>query len=217
MMTHTTSGGSGRGKRYRYYVCNKASNRGHKTCPRPSLPADEVERFVVAQLQSLTIDETLLNETCLRVRKSVTDRIQDLEKELMLLTSSLRNSDRAIEAFSTPTGNAERESTRLESLASLTEQRTRDLRRRNDLKDQLATIQTGTPDRVSILTAIKNLESLWDHLTMGERSRLITLLVNRIEHDPHESSLSITLSPMGLKSFGTRSPDHTSNHASPTK
>jgi site-specific DNA recombinase len=207
MMTHSTSGGSGRGKRYRYYVCNKATKRGHKTCPRPSLPAEEVERFVVAQLQSLTIDETLLNETCHRVSRTINDKGDAIRKELSLLNESLVNLERAIEAFAIPTSDNAREVKRLDSLASLTEQQTRDLRRRNDLQDQLAKIQASTPDRQTILKAIKNLEGLWEHLTMGERSRLMSQLIARIEHDPTDSTLSITLSPLGLKSFATKNPD----------
>ncbi len=160
LMTHSTSGGSGRGKRYRYYVCNKATKRGHKTCPRPSLPAEEVERFVIAQLQSLTIDESLLNETCHRVSRSFADKGEGLQKELDSLKTSLLNVERAIEAFSTPTGDAKRDSTRLESLASLAEQQTRDLRLRNELQYQLAKLQSVAPDRLTILTAIKNLQSL---------------------------------------------------------
>jgi site-specific DNA recombinase len=201
MMTHSTSGGSGRGKRYRYYVCNTASKRGHQTCPRPSLPAEQIERFVVSQLQALTIDEALLNETCLRVSRSVSDRGENLEKELALLNESLRNAERVIEALSTPTGETGREVKRLASLASLTEQQSRDIRRRNDLQDELARIHSAAPDRSTIMAAIKNLEPLWDHLTVGERSRLMTRLVERIDHDPVASNLSITLSPTGLKSF----------------
>jgi site-specific DNA recombinase len=207
MMTHSTSGGSGRGKRYRYYVCNKATKRGHKTCPRPSLPAEEVERFVVAQLQSLTIDETLLNETCHRVSRTINDKGDTIRKELSLLNESLVNLERAIEAFAIPTGDDAREVKRIDSLASLTEQQTRDLRRRNDLQDHLAKIQAGVPDRQTIMKAIKNLEGLWEHLTMGERSRLMSQLIARIEHDPTDSTLSITLSPLGLKSFATKNPD----------
>jgi site-specific DNA recombinase len=210
MMTHSTSGGSGRGKRYRYYVCNKATKRGHKTCPRPSLPAEEVERFVVAQLQSLTIDESLLNETCHRVSRTINDKGDAIRKELSLLNESLVNLERAIEAFAIPTGDDAREAKRLDSLASLTEQQTRDLRRRNDLQDQLAKIQAGVPDRQTIMRAIKNLEELWEHLTMGERSRLMSQLIARIEHDPTDSTLSITLSPLGLKSFATKNPDNES-------
>lgn len=208
MMTHSTSGGSGRGsKRYRYYVCNKAKKRGHKTCPRPSLPAEEVERFVVAQLQMLTIDETLLNDTCQRVSRTINDKGDTLRKELSLLNESLVNLERAIDAISIPTGDDAREVKRLDSLASLTEQQTRDLRRRNDLQQQLAKIQASTPDRKTIQKAIKNLQGLWEHLTMGERSRLMSQLVARIDHDPTDSTLSITLSPLGLKSFATENPD----------
>jgi hypothetical protein len=120
----------------------------------------------------------------------------------------LVNLERAIEAFAIPTGDDAREVKRLDSLASLTEQQTRDLRRRNDLQDQLAKIQAGTPDRQTILKAIKNLEGLWEHLTMGERSRLMSQLVANIDHDPTDSTLSITLSPLGLKSFATNNPNN---------
>ncbi len=185
----------------------KATKRGHKTCPRPSLPAEEVERFVVAQLQSLTIDETLLNETSHRVSRTINDKGDTLRKELSLLNESLVNLERAIEAISIPTGDDAREVKRLDSLASLTEQQTRDLRRRSELQDQLAKIQAGAPDRFTIMNAIKNLQGLWEHLTMGERSRLMTQLVTSIDHDPSDSTLSITLSPIGLKSFATNPTD----------
>ena len=68
-------------------------------------------------------------------------------------------------------------------------------------------IQANTPDRKTIRKAIKNLEGLWEHLTMGERSRLMSQLVASIDHDPNDSTLSITLSPLGLKSFATQNPD----------
>jgi hypothetical protein len=69
------------------------------------------------------------------------------------------------------------------------------------LQQQLAKIQAGAPDRQTIRKAIKNLDGLWEHLTMGERSRLMAQLVASIDHDPTDSTLSITLSPLGLKSF----------------
>jgi len=73
------------------------------------------------------------------------------------------------------------------------------------LQEQLAKIQASAPDRKTIRKAIKNLEGLWEHLTMGERSRLMSQLVARIDHDPTDSTLSITLSPLGLKSFADES------------
>jgi hypothetical protein len=89
------------------------------------------------------------------------------------------------------------------------------------LQEELARIHSAAPDRSTIMAAIKNLESLWDHLTVGERSRLMTRLVERIDHDPVASNLSITLSPTGLKSFNAElsaqttntNPNSTSAHA----
>jgi site-specific DNA recombinase len=48
--SHTTKGS----RRYRYYVCSQAQKRGWKTCPAPSVPAGEVERLVIEQIQGLS-------------------------------------------------------------------------------------------------------------------------------------------------------------------
>ncbi len=201
VMTHSSTR---RGNRlYRYYVCNKATKRGRKTCPQPSLPAEEVERFVIAQLQTLSIDDALLNETCLRVRTSITTQQQRLEEELAALIADIRRAEQAIDALSTPTSDPTREAVRLDSLANLSDQLRRDAQRRGELQSRLAATQSTTPDRVSILRAINDLESLWEHLTIGERSRLVSNLIERVDHNPTESTLSITLSPTGLLSFDT--------------
>lgn len=202
-MTHSVSSRRRQSKRYRYYVCGGAAKRGRKTCPRPSLPAEEVERFVLAQLQSLTIDEDLLSDTCNRVRRSVDDRRRDLAKERSTLVVAVHQTEKAIDALSTPADDDDRDAARIRSLATLTDQHRRDCKRLDEVNDQLQTIETALPDRVAILRAVKDIETLWDHLTIGERSRLMSLLIERIEHDPVEGNLSITLSPAGLQSFST--------------
>jgi site-specific DNA recombinase len=42
--------------RYRYYVCMNAVKRGRQVCPSKSIPATEIEQFVVQQLQELAED-----------------------------------------------------------------------------------------------------------------------------------------------------------------
>jgi len=39
--------------RYRYYVCMNAVKRGRQACPSKSIPAAEIEQFVIEQLQEL--------------------------------------------------------------------------------------------------------------------------------------------------------------------
>src|ERR1700756_3623066 len=48
--THATKHGN---RRYRYYLCTEAQKRGRHTCPAPSRPAAEIERFVLEQLRAL--------------------------------------------------------------------------------------------------------------------------------------------------------------------
>ncbi|MEI6538848.1 MAG: recombinase family protein [Planctomycetota bacterium] len=43
-------------RRYRYYVCSKAQKLGWETCPSKSVPAGEMERFVIGQIRSLGPD-----------------------------------------------------------------------------------------------------------------------------------------------------------------
>ncbi len=66
-MSHTyTAKGN---KRYRYYVCGTAQQRGWSECPAPSIPAGEIERFVVDQIRGIGRDPALLHETLLQVHQ----------------------------------------------------------------------------------------------------------------------------------------------------
>ena len=53
-MTPVTASKQGK-KKYRYYVCLSAQKRGWDTCPSKSIPALEIEQFVVDQLRATTL------------------------------------------------------------------------------------------------------------------------------------------------------------------
>jgi site-specific DNA recombinase len=55
-MTPATSSKKGT-KKYRYYVCTSAQARGWDTCPSKSIPAAEIERFVVEQIRAMGREE----------------------------------------------------------------------------------------------------------------------------------------------------------------
>jgi hypothetical protein len=61
-MTHTfaTKAGSKSAKRYRYYACATALKRGRDACSCPTLPAGDIEKFVVGTIKgTLSGDDTL--------------------------------------------------------------------------------------------------------------------------------------------------------------
>jgi site-specific DNA recombinase len=201
-MSQATSG-RGRGKpTYRYYVCSKAAKRGRKTCPRASLPADDIELFVVQQLQSLTIDDSLLNSVCNQVRLTLATKRNDLEKERRSLVGEINRTERAVNALAMPQEDSDPGDQRLESLASLNDQLVRHEKRLVELDKELARAGKPLPNRVEILKAVEDIEALWEKMTTGERSRFMSLLVERVDHDPREGNISITLSPTGLQCLG---------------
>jgi hypothetical protein len=55
-MTPVTASKKGaESKKYRYYVCLSAQKRGWDTCPSKSIPAAEIERFVVEQVRATAL------------------------------------------------------------------------------------------------------------------------------------------------------------------
>lgn len=59
----TPSYSSKNGKiRYRYYTCTKAQKQGWDTCPSKSIPAGQIEQFVVDRIRSIGTDPGLQDE-----------------------------------------------------------------------------------------------------------------------------------------------------------
>jgi hypothetical protein len=66
-------------KRYRYYVCSGAQKRGWKSCPSQSLPAEQIERFVVEQIRALAQDQHRLGSMLKEVRPESTGTVAEGE------------------------------------------------------------------------------------------------------------------------------------------
>ena len=60
-MTHTYTKKDA--KLYRYYTCLRAQKRGWDSCTTKSVPAGEIERFVVDQIRCVGQDPGLVAET----------------------------------------------------------------------------------------------------------------------------------------------------------
>ena len=54
-----------------------------------------------------------------------------------------------------------------------------------------------------LLQTISDLASRCDHLPTPEKTRLASLVIERVDHDPADSTFSITLTPTGLQTLGT--------------
>lgn len=85
--SHTKKGNN---RRYRYYVCMNAQKNGWTNCPSPSVPAQEIEEFVVGQIKTIGKDETLLADTIEEFNRLQTEEIERLKVDRRGIEEELR-------------------------------------------------------------------------------------------------------------------------------
>jgi site-specific DNA recombinase len=184
--SHTTRAGK---KRYRYYVCSAAQKKGWDTCPAPSIPAGEIEQFLVEQIKCIGRDERLLAETWNDLQRRQQERTRQLEGEIRQLDRRIAKRRDGAER---PTG------LEWEALQA-------DERRRAELSQELQQQAAGTVDYEQMTDAMADFAPLWESLTPREQVRTMQLLVARVDFDGREGKLGISFQPMGLQSLAKQS------------
>jgi hypothetical protein len=85
---HTYSTKSGT-RIYRYYVCYKAQKQGWDSCPCRSLPAEQIEGFVVEQIKRIGQDPALLSITLAKCREQAEAQRESINGELAIVERDL--------------------------------------------------------------------------------------------------------------------------------
>ncbi len=192
-MSHTYSAKGNR--QYRYYVCTRAQQRGWQACPSPSVPAGEIERFVVDQIKCVGRDPLVIKETLAQARCQAEGQIERLNAERAELRGRLRDDHGELGrlAASMRPGDP--------SLADAHD-RIRDAERRvTEVDDELATLDGDLVDEAEVVAALADFDAVWDCLAPREQSRVIELLVEHVNYDGDRGNISITFRPSGIKTL----------------
>ena len=194
--TKTTS--SGGNKRYRYYVCQNAQSRGWHNCPSPSVPAPELERFVVDQVKAIGKDTNLLAETLDESRRQREEAIGKLETEKRTLERELHRHNaelRELAAKGKTNGVTTDRMADVQDRIKLAEQRT------TEVREQIVALSRELVDAREVGEACSLFDPLWDTLTAREQARILHLLIERIDYDGVNGTVSITFHPTGIKTL----------------
>jgi len=184
----TSKNANGGSKRYRYYVCGRAQKEGWSKCPAPSLPADELESFVIDELRSLGQDSGLVRDAVLAAQANLRERLGSLE------------TDREALADEVSTARAElreivlegRERNGSAAVAAELRERIRDLDARGRRLDaRLASMRDRVIEEDELVGALEAFDPLWEQLNTKERERLMRLLVKRVEWDAEMETITV--------------------------
>jgi site-specific DNA recombinase len=184
-------------RRYRYYLCHHAQSRGWRHCPRPTLPADEIERFVIEEIRAIGNDETLIRQVVEQTRIIREREIENLTGSERLLKQELASYHRKAQGFSLGSDDPKT----LTSLASAQERIGQVEREITETRAKLADLRAASMAEEDIVRACRTFDPLWETLNNREQHRILKLLIERIDYDAHEETIAITFHPTGIKAL----------------
>jgi len=192
--THTKKGN----KRYRYYVCVGAQKRGWHTCPSKSIPAQQIEDFVVDQVRCIGRDAGLLADTVEETRARGQTRITELEAEKRRLERDLRHDNdelRELAGRMAANGRATDRVADLHERIQATEQRS------TQVREELIALGRELVDEKEVARVLSLFDPVWETLSPREQVRVLRLLVQRVDYDGEKGTVSVTFHPAGIKTL----------------
>lgn len=196
--THSTKSGN---KRYRYYVCTGAQKRGWHTCPSKSIPAGELERFVVSHIKRIGSDPTLLHETIRQAQSQGHSQLSALEAERASLERELNRWNAEIRKLLAQIAPDDRSTPAADRLADLQDRITSGERRAIEVREQVLRLSQTIIDEREVAQAMTVFDPVWDSLTPREQARVVHLLVERVDYNGATGKVAITFHPSGIKTL----------------
>lgn len=177
------------GKRYRYYVCSTAQQRGWDACPTKSVPAQVLEDSVLEKIRAVAthpaIIETTVEEVFVQGGKRTQELVQErsaLEKELGQLHAALARA-----AAASPS----HDSRRVERMAELQDRIRAQEKRATQIQVEMEAAATDDIEETEIVKALQSFDGVWTALTTAEQGRIVGALVERINYDGGTGRVSL--------------------------
>lgn len=186
---------------YRYYRCSNAIKSGASRCPRPSLPAEQVEAAVVEEMRALASDRDLLAKVIEQAQGAIGAETAALRRERGDLAREMDRLAKGLQDLPAA-GLADRDAASRaiglhERIASC-ERRTASVEAR---LDELGRRRIG---REEAEAAFADFDGIWRAMTPWERRRVARLLVERVDYDDEAESIEVTFRPDSIRAFADR-------------
>jgi len=184
-----------RNKVYRYYVCTHAQKTGWANCPSKSVPAAEIEQFVVDQIREIVADPKMVAVTLKEARKQIESRLEALEVERLAIERDVSRANRALHNLL-----AEQETRHtVARLADLQERTQTGERRLTGIQSEMEEFRSKLVTEKEVAKALREFDPIWEQLSKKEQAKVLKLLIERVDYDGKEGTVSVTFRPMGFR------------------
>jgi site-specific DNA recombinase len=194
-VTYSTKGK----KRYRYYLCVRASKSGYEVCSVRNVPAGDVEEAVLMQLRRVFQAPEVLTEAFRVIRRREEQDRERLTAERCTVEKEIAdikaNASRLIHSN---LGQTDRSTFVAEEIGQM-ERQVEDLNRRLHLVNtELDLLEKSPTTEAGLLAELEVLDRIWNELFPAERDRLLHLVVESITVNPN--GLVLVLKADGISS-----------------
>ena len=161
------------------------------SCTTTSLPAAEIENFVLERVRNVGRDQELQKEILEEAKQDQEDKAQRVEsvrkavfREIERLGTEIRD------AAESGDGNLLR---KLREESAIQEEKL------NAILDEKRHLDTQCMSEEEVLAAMTDFDPLWEQMASRERARLVELLVERVLVDSEAGTVAITFRPSGIR------------------
>ena len=195
--SHTTR----KNRRYRYYVCLAAQKSGWATCPSKSIPAEQIEAFVVDRVRCVGRDPDLLRQVLSQAREAGEARTAELETEHRGLEKDLGRWHAEVRKLSIQLKPGEDNGELVGRLADLHERIGTVETRVGKVREQVKTVTDGLIPEAEAARALSAFDPVWGALAPAEQARVVGLLVERVEYDGRDGRVTVAFHPTGIRAL----------------
>ncbi len=184
-------------KRYRYYVCYQAQQRGWKNCETKSISAPAIEAAVLESIRRLGADPALAAETARQARSQLARRVGEIELDQTAAQKQLRQLN--AELVELAGDGTIQSSERLDRLVSLQKEIEAAEQRLSELIEELQELRDTAFDEQELEQALKEFDPVWNSLTTREQAKLVHLLIEKVGYDGRTGKVTVSFRSAGLK------------------
>jgi len=200
-MGHTATVNGAKDRMYRYYVCYRAQKQGWDSCPCKSLPADQIERFVIERVREVCGDPEVRSRTLAACRRASEAKLERAKADV---ASAERDVARIQRELGRVAGDAATNTHAAARLADLHAKLDEAQGCADGANKVIASTDTQMvlPDEVD--AAFDDFDGVWSRLPPKQQMRLVRLLVQRVDYDAEKGSVSIAFHPLGIRQMVDR-------------
>ena len=183
------------GRRYRYYVCRRAQQRGWEACPSPSLSAQQIEEAVVERVRRLAGNPPMVAEAVRQAGEQREAGAGELRVKLQAGEGELGRLNAELAKVAATTGNR----LRVERLADLQDRIGTIERRLSEVRGELDSLAVEAVSEEEIAQALRSCEPVWKSRNSHEQRRILRTLIERVGYDGRSGKVAVTFRWAGFQ------------------